>query len=234
MEKVAKRKTQIDTFDTISAAAVAVNNATLYLNRQDGFAGYGLKKDIEIEKCSTLDDIIVFRRDGTMFVSKISEKAFIGKNSLYVSIYRKDVKRTYSMIYRDGKNGTVYAKRFQVSGITRDREYDLTKGTAGSRILFFAWHDNEETTDRLNVHLDSDLKLRKLLIEFDFAELAIKGRGSIGNIVTKHKVSKIVRAPKQDPKAVEAKEEAKDQSTEESDAKKTQESKPEQSMLDLE
>lgn len=229
-----ERKTAIDTFDTISAAAVAVNNATLYLNRQDGFAGYGLKKDIEIEKCSTLDDIIVFRRDGTMFVSKISEKAFIGKNSLYVSVFRKEIKRTYSMIYRDGKSGTVYAKRFQVSGITRDREYDLTKGTSGSRILFFAWHDNEETTDRLNVHLDSDLKLRKLLIEFDFSEIAIKGRGSIGNIVTKHKVSKIVRAPKQDQKEeLQKVEKASIDKGEEIKKQNNEEAKPQQSMLDL-
>jgi topoisomerase-4 subunit A len=192
------RKTIVDTFSNISAAAVAMSNAVLYLNRQDGFAGYGLKKDIEIEKCSTLDDIVVFRRNGTMFVSKIQEKSFIGKNSLYVAVFRKEVKRTYSLIYRDGKNGTVYGKRFQVSGITRDREYELSKGTPGTRVLFFAWHEDDRVADKLLIHLDSELKLRKLILEFDFSSLAIKGRGSIGNIITKHKVSKIVRAPKVD------------------------------------
>jgi topoisomerase-4 subunit A len=233
------RKTQIDTFDRISAVDVAVNNATLYLNRQDGFAGYGLKKDIEIEKCSTMDDVIVFRRDGTMFVSKIQEKAFIGKSPLYVAIFRKDVERIYSMIYRDGKDGTVYAKRFQVSGVTRDRDYVLTKGSDGSRVLFFSWHDNPKQTDRLLIHLDSELKLRKLVLEFNFADIAIKGRSSMGNIVTKHKISKIIRAPKEQEE-VQSQEATDSSDTEivshsntESVLPKPIEPKSEQSMLDL-
>ena len=193
-----ERKTEITSFERIKATDVVVANATLFLNRKDGFAGFGLKKDIEIEKCSTIDDIIVFLKDGNMTVSKISEKAFVGKNPLLVSVFNKDSTKTYCMVYKDGGTGKTYAKKFQVSGVTRDKAYPLAKSEKGSKVLYFSCFDNPEDADKQSVmvHLEPAPKLRKLEILFNFSELALKGRSSIGNIISKNKVNRVVRAPK--------------------------------------
>lgn len=157
-----------------------------------------------MEKCSTIDDIIAFTQDGKMKVMKIAEKGFIGHKPIHVAVFRKDDPLFYSIIYRDGKDGAVYAKRFQVGGVTRDKEYDLTKGKAGTRILYFAVHknDTDSAAQMLIVHLKPQLRLRNVSRPFHFAEVAVKGRSSGGNLVTKHAVEKIVRAPKDfDPEA---------------------------------
>ena len=171
---------------------------TLYVDWKNGFAGYGLKKDEAVEKCSTIDDIIAFTQDGKMKVMKIADKGFIGQKPIHCAVFRKDDPLYYSIIYRDGKEGAVYAKRFQVGGVTRDKEYDLAKGKAGTRILYFAIHKTEEDSaaQMLLVHLKPQLRLRNVSRPFHFAEVAIKGRASGGNLVTKHAVEKIVRAPK--------------------------------------
>ena len=178
---------------------VVAATETLYLDSKNGFAGYGLKKDGDpVEKCSTIDDIIAFTQDGTMRVTKIAEKVFVGQRPLRVAIFRKDEDLIYSMIYRDGRDGPILAKRFTVGGITRDKEYDLTKGTSGSRVLYFAVHktNEESSAQMLLVHLKSGLRMRNLIRQLHFAEFGIKGRSSGGNLVTKHGIEKIVRAPK--------------------------------------
>ena len=187
------RKTRIDSFDKIVAAKVAVATESLYLNAKEGFAGYGLKRDQRIEKCSRMDDVIVFRRDGTMLVSKISDKAFVGKNPAHLAIFRKGVESTYAMIYRDGKSGRTYAKKFQVGGVTRNKVYDLAQGNIGTRVLYFAHQENGDPDNRVLLHLDPKSRARKKVIEFDFSTIGIKGRGARGNTVTKHKVQRIAR-----------------------------------------
>lgn len=193
-----ERRTEIAAFDRVDRTQVVAATETLYVDWKNGFAGYGLKKDEAVEKCSTIDDIIAFTQDGKMKVMKIAEKVFIGQKPIHVTVFRKDEPLIYSIIYRDGKDGAVYAKRFQVGGVTRDKEYDLTKGKPGTRILYFAVHktDAESAAQMLLVHLKPQLRLRNVSRPFHFAEVAVKGRASGGNVVTKHAVERIVRAPK--------------------------------------
>jgi topoisomerase IV subunit A len=194
LEKYGKgreRKTEIRAFDTIQAAVVAANNAKLYVNRADGFVGFGLKKDEFICDCSDLDDIVAIRRDGKMVVSKIQEKLFMGKDILFVGVFRKnDERMTYNLIYLDGTSGRCMVKRFQVGGITRDKEYDLTKGTKGSKVMYLTANPNGEA-ETVTVYLTQGAKARVKVFDFDFAEIEIKGRGAGGNILTKYPVRKI-------------------------------------------
>ena len=193
-----ERKTEIRNFEDIQAVTVAVANEKLYVNRQTGFAGYALKKDEGAEyafDCSKMDDIIVFRKDGSMIVTKVQEKGFIGstdcKEIEFVGLFRKGDERTvYNMIYRDGAFGYVYVKRFSVLGITRDKEYSLTKGTKGSKILYFTANPNGEA-ETVTIHHVSKPKLKKTSFDFNFASLAIKGRNSMGNILTRNAVRSI-------------------------------------------
>ena len=186
-----ERKTEIRAFDTIQAAVVAANNAKLYVNRVDGFVGFGLKKDEFVCDCSDLDDIIAIRRDGKMVVSKIQEKLFMGKDILFVGVFRKnDERMTYNLIYLDGTSGRCMVKRFQVGGITRDKEYDLTKGTKGSKVLYLTSNPNGEA-ETVTVYLTQGAKARVKVFDFDFAEIEIKGRAAGGNILTKYPVRKI-------------------------------------------
>lgn len=194
-----ERKTEIASFDRVDRVQVVAATETLYLDARNGFAGYGLKKDGEpVEKCSTIDDIISFTQDGKMRVMKVADKVFVGQKPLRVAVFRKDEDLIYSMIYRDGKDGPILAKRFTVGGITRDKEYDLTKGKPGTRVLYFAVHkSNEESgAQMLLVHLKPALRMRNLIRPLHFAEFGIKSRSSGGNLVTKHGIEKIVRAPK--------------------------------------
>ncbi|WP_193213149.1 DNA gyrase/topoisomerase IV subunit A [Luteolibacter marinus] len=193
-----ERKTEISSFERVDRTQVILATETLYLDDKNGFAGYSLKKETPIEKCSTLDDVIIFGQDGKMRIVKVADKFFVGPRPLRVAVFRKDEDLIYSLIYRDGKDGAVLAKRFRVGGITRDKEYDLTKGTKGSRIFYFAVHKSEaESADQLLiVHIKPALRLRNVSRPFNFGEVAIKGRGSGGNIVTKLPIDRIVRAPK--------------------------------------
>ncbi|HRH03321.1 MAG TPA: DNA gyrase/topoisomerase IV subunit A [Bacteroidia bacterium] len=191
-----ERKTEIKSFDTIVASRVAVANEKLYVNREDGFAGYGLKKDEFIAECSDIDDIIVFREDGTMTVSKIADKAFVGKGIVHINVFKKNDERTvYNMIYRDGTKGAVLIKRFSVTGVTRDKLYDLTKGNKGSEVLYFTANPNGEA-EVVTVFHKALPGIRKLQFDVSFGDIAIKGRASQGNIVTKYPVRKIVLAEK--------------------------------------
>ncbi len=194
LEKYGKgkeRKTQIRTFDTIHASIVAANNEKLYVNRKDGFIGYGLKKDEFVTECSDIDDIIVFRQDGKCLVTRIAEKVFVGKDILHVDVFRKnDERRVYNLVYLDGKTGRSMAKRFQVLAVTRDKEYDLTKGDSGSKILYFTANPNAEA-ETITVYLSGRAKAKKKEFDFDFATLDIKGRNSQGNILTRYPVRKI-------------------------------------------
>ena len=190
---------ELTPFDRIVAAKVVVANETLFLNRKDGFAGYGLKKDEAIEKCSNLDDIIVIGKDGIMKVMKIADKMFVGKSPLRVAVFRRDDQKTYNMVYRDGKSGRLYAKKFKVGGVTRDKEYPLFKTHSRSRIFFFAVHDSEKKNSRVLVHLDPELKrVKEKVIELDFSWLDLQGRAVKGSTLTAHKVDRVVNAPKAD------------------------------------
>uniref|UniRef100_UPI004047821E DNA gyrase/topoisomerase IV subunit A n=1 Tax=Algoriphagus sp. TaxID=1872435 RepID=UPI004047821E len=186
-----ERKTEIRAFDTIQAAVVAANNAKLYVNRVDGFVGYGLKKDEYVCECSDLDDIIAIRRDGKLMVSKIQEKLFMGKDIAYVGVFRKnDERMTYNFIYLDGVSGRAMVKRFQVGGVTRDKEYDLTKGTKGSKLVYLTANPNGEA-EVVTVYLTQGAKARVKVFDFDFADLEIKGRAAGGNIMTRYAVRKV-------------------------------------------
>jgi topoisomerase-4 subunit A len=187
-----ERKTEIRSFEQIVAKQVVVNNAKLYVNREEGFAGSGLRKDEFVCDCSDLDDIIAFRADGKMVVKKIEDKAFFGKDIIHIAVFKKnDAKAVYHMIYRDGPRGVAMMKRFNVTGITRDKEYDLTKGTENSSVLYFSANPSGET-DIVTVNLKPLPGLRKLAFDLNFADLAIKGRDVQGNVVTKLPVKKIV------------------------------------------
>ena len=184
-------------FDKIVASKVVVASETLYINRKDGFAGYGLKKDESIEKCSDLDDIIVIGKDGVMKVMKIAEKMFVGKNPMRVSIFRRDDDKVYSLVYRDGQSGRLYAKKFKIGGVTRDKDYPLFKVHSKSRIFYFAVHDSEKKNSRVLVHIDPELKrVREKIIEFDFSWIELQGRSVKGSTLTAHKVDRVVNAPK--------------------------------------
>jgi topoisomerase-4 subunit A len=190
-----ERKTELRTFDKVEAAQVALANVKLYVNREDGFIGSGLKKDASVElvgDCSDIDEIIVFRADGRCIITKVQDKVFVGKEIIHVAVFKKNDERTvYNMIYKDGTSGISYIKRFSVVGVTRDKEYDLTKGTKGTRALYFSANPNGEA-EVVNVQLKPHSKLKKLQFDEDFALLAIKGRGSMGNIITKYPVKKIL------------------------------------------
>ena len=186
-----ERRTEIRNFENIVASKVVIANEKLYVDRIEGFMGTSLKKAEYICDCSDIDDVIVFRKDGTYIVSKVSEKAFIGKNIQHIAIFKKNDNRTiYNVVYRDGKNGFVYMKRMAVTGVTRDKEYDLTQGTPGSRIMYFSENPNGEA-EVLRVTLKPKPRIKKLIFEVDFSELAIKGRASMGNILTKFEIHKI-------------------------------------------
>ncbi|MFK7849724.1 MAG: DNA gyrase/topoisomerase IV subunit A [Akkermansiaceae bacterium] len=193
-----ERRTEISSFERVDRTQVVAATETLYLDAKNGFAGTSLKKEESIEKCSMLDDVIVFTPDGKMKVTKVADKFFVGPRPLRVAVFRKEEDLIYSMIYRDGRNGAVMAKRFTVGGVTRDKEYELTKGTKGTKVLYFKCHSsNEESSAQmLMIHMKSGLGLRNLVRPLHFAEYGIKGRASKGNIVTKHPVEKILIAPK--------------------------------------
>ena len=185
------RKTELRKFDTIDSTKVVEANEKLYINREDGFIGTELKKDEFICNCSDIDDVIIFYKDGKYKVVRVSEKMFIGKNVLYVNIFRKnDVRTIYNVVYRDGKDGLHYMKRFAVTGVTRDKVYDITQGKPGSRIVHFTANPNGET-DILRVVFKPKARMKQLQIEKDFADIAIKGRQSMGNILSKNEIHKI-------------------------------------------
>jgi len=187
-----ERKTELRTFDKVEAAQVALANVKLYVNREDGFIGSGLRKDEFVCECSDIDEIIVFRADGRFIVTKVQDKVFVGKEIIHVGVFKKNDERTvYNMIYKDGQSGISYIKRFSVVGTTRDKEYDLTKGSKGSKTLYFSANPNGEA-EVVNIQLKPHSKLKKLQFDENFAEIAIKGRNSMGNIVTKYPVKKIV------------------------------------------
>ncbi|MCQ6958456.1 DNA gyrase/topoisomerase IV subunit A [Mucilaginibacter aquariorum] len=186
------RKTELRTFDRVEAAQVALANVKLYVNREDGFIGSGLKKDEFVCDCSDIDEIIVFRGDGKFIVTKVQDKVFVGKDIEHVAVFKKNDERTvYNMIYKDGQSGISYIKRFSVTGVTRDKEYDLTKGSKGSKTLYFTANPNGEA-EIVNIQLKPHAKLKKLQFDEDFAALAIKGRNSIGNMVTKYPIKKVI------------------------------------------
>ncbi len=186
-----ERKTEIRVFDTIEAAKVAANNERLYADFKEGFIGTSLRKDQFLFECSDIDDIIVFRNDGVMMVTKVEAKTFVGKGIIHVAVWTKNDKRTiYNMIYRDGKNGASYQKRFAVTAITRDREYDLTNRKKGSELLYFSANPNGEA-EVVQVLLKPGARTKKFKFDVDFSELAVKGRDSKGNLVTKHPIKKI-------------------------------------------
>lgn len=186
-----ERKTEIRPFETILATTVAIANAKLYVNYKEGFIGTGLKKDEFAFDCSDLDNIIVFRKDGKMVVSKVSDKTFVGKDIIYLAIFQKnDERTTYNMLYMDGKSGITYGKRFNVTGITRDKEYDLTKGNTGSKCIYFSVNPNGEA-EIIAITLSPGSKARSKVFDFSFEDLEIKGRGAQGNQVTKYPVKSV-------------------------------------------
>ncbi|MBE0676537.1 MAG: DNA gyrase/topoisomerase IV subunit A [Bacteroidales bacterium] len=186
-----ERKTEIRSFDTIQASKVVANNARLYVNRKEGFIGTGLKKDEFVCDCSDIDDIIVFRKDGTYLITRVAEKVFVGKDIEYLNVFLKNDDRTiYNIVYQDGKDGPLLAKRCAITGLTRDKEYNLTRETPGSKIVWFSANPNGEA-EVIRVHLKPKPRLKKPVFDFDFGELAIKGRSSMGNIVTKNHPIKV-------------------------------------------
>jgi topoisomerase-4 subunit A len=186
-----ERQTELRIFDDIEATKVVLRNTKLYVNREEGFVGTSLKKDEYVTDCSDIDDVIVFLRDGSMMITKVDAKTFVGKDIIHVAIFDKSDKRTiYNLIYRDGKSGPSYIKRFNVSGVTRDKLYDLTNGTKGSQILYFTCNPNGEA-EVITVILRQVGSIKKLKFDIDFAKLAIKGRASKGNLASKYPIKKI-------------------------------------------
>ncbi len=194
LEKYGKgreRRTEIKSFQSVTAVEVIANNQKLYVNRADGFVGYGLKRDDYICDCSELDDVIVIRKDGKMLISRVKEKAFMGKDILYAGVWKKgDDRMVYNVIYNDPKSGRGFAKRFNLPGAIRDKEYDLTQGTPNSRIFYVSGNPNGEA-ETVEVKLSQSSTARKKIFEFDFAELEVKGRGAKGNIITKYPMRKV-------------------------------------------
>ena len=185
------RLTEIRNFDTIDSAKVAEANQKLYINRSDGFIGTGLKKDEFVCNCSDLDDVIIFYKDGKYKIVRVAEKLFVGKNILYVNVFKKNDSRTiYNAVYRDGKKGACYIKRFNVTSMTRDKEYDLTQGTDGSRVMYFTANPNGEA-EVIKVTLDPSQNIKRVFLVKDFSEIMIKGRASKGNLLTKYQVTRI-------------------------------------------
>ncbi len=188
-----ERKTEIQSFNTISATVVAQANQKLYVNREDGFIGYGLKKDEFVMDCSDIDDIIVFRQNGTCVVTKVQEKVFVGKDILYVSVFKKnDDRRVYNLVYFDGKTGVSYVKRFKVTSVTRDREYRIVSQDNKSKITYFSANENGEA-EVISINLTANCTAKNKQFDYDFAKLAIKGRESLGNVLTKYPVRKIIQ-----------------------------------------
>jgi len=186
-----ERKTALRVFDKVEATQVALANAKLYVNREEGFIGTAMKKDEFVSECSDIDDIIVFRQNGKYAVVKVQDKVFVGKDIIHVAVFKKgDERTTYNAIYQDGTNGTTYVKRFSVTGVTRDKEYDISKGTKGSKLLYFTANPNGEA-EVVHVQLKPHTSLRKLSFDLNLAEIAIKGKASLGNIVSKHIVKKV-------------------------------------------
>ncbi|GGZ50231.1 DNA gyrase/topoisomerase IV subunit A [Mesonia mobilis] len=186
-----ERKTEIRLFEDIEATKVVIRNTKLYVNRKEGFIGTALKKDEYVTDCSDIDDIICFMQDGTMTVTKVDTKTFVGKNIIHVAVFKKKDKRTiYNLIYRDGSKGNTYIKRFAVTSITRDREYSIGKGEKGTKVFYFSANPNGEA-EKVTVYLRQIGSIKKLKFEVDFADQLIKGRGAKGNIVSKHPVKKV-------------------------------------------
>jgi topoisomerase IV subunit A len=187
-----ERKTEICEFNTIAATVVAAANQKLYVNRAEGFVGIGLKKDEYVMDCSDIDDIIAFRQDGKYKIVKADDKVFIGKDIIHVAVFKKnDERKVYNAIYLDAKSGVTYAKRFQVSGITRDKEYDVTMGTPKSKITYMSANDNGEA-EIISINLTSSCTAKVKIFDFEFAKLAIKNRSAMGNVLTKYPVRKAV------------------------------------------
>ncbi|OXA76119.1 topoisomerase-4 subunit A [Flavobacterium aquidurense] len=186
-----ERQTELRVFDNVEATKVVLRNTKLYVNREEGFVGTSLKKDEYLTDCSDIDDVIVFLRDGKMIITKVDAKTFVGKDIIHVAIFDKSDKRTiYNMMYRDGKSGPSYIKRFNVTGVTRDKPYDLTNETAGSQVVYFSHNPNGEA-EVITILLRQVGTIKKLKFDIDFAKLAIKGRASKGNLVTKYPIKKI-------------------------------------------
>ncbi len=186
-----ERKTELRIFDDIQATKVVLRNQKLYVNREEGFIGTSLRKNEYVTDCADIDDIIVFTQEGKMMVTRVGSKTFIGKNIIHVAVFKKKDKRTtYNMIYKDGTGGATYVKRFNVTSITRDKEYDLTTGKKGSTVFYFTSNPNGEA-EIVNVYLRAVASVKKLRLEIDFSDILIKGRGSKGNIVSKHSVKNV-------------------------------------------
>ena len=186
-----ERKTELKSFENIEATKVVLRNTKLYVNKEEGFFGTGLKKDEYVADCSDIDDVIVFLRDGKMMIAKVDDKKFVGKDIIHIAIFDKNDKRTiYNMMYRDGKNGSTFIKRFNVSGVTRDKFYDLTQEKAGSQVLYFSANPNGEA-EVVTILLRQVGSVKKLKWDLDFTDIAIKGRASRGNTVTKYPIKKI-------------------------------------------
>ena len=189
--KNCERRTEIRSFETIEASKVVAVNSKLYVNRQEGFIGTGLRKDEFVCDCSDIDDIIVIRKDGTYLITKVAEKQFVGKDVIYVQVFlRNDSRTIYNVVYQDGREGSLYIKRCALTGLTRDKEYNLGRGTDGTRIHYLSVNPNGEA-EVIRVNHKPRARLKKLTFEFDFGELAIKGRSSMGNILTKNPIHKI-------------------------------------------
>lgn len=185
------RLTEIRNFDTIEATKVAEANEKLYINRQDGFIGTGLKKDEFVCNCSDIDDIIIFYRDGKYKIIRVAEKIFVGKNIIYLAVFKKNDSRTiYNVVYRDGRKGFYFIKRFNVTSVTRDREYDLTQGKEGSKVLYFTANPNGEA-EVIKITFEPSVHKKKLFIDKDFSELVIKGKNAKGYLLTKYPVHRI-------------------------------------------
>ena len=186
-----ERKTEIRLFDDIVATKVVMRNAKLYVNREEGFVGTSLKRDEYIGDCADIDDVIVFRKDGVMLITKVDSKTFVGKDIIHIAVFKKSDKRTvYNMIYRDGRSGPSYMKRFNVTSVTRDKEYDLTNGTKASVVQYFTANPNGEA-ETITINLRAVKGVKKLKWDIDFSNLAVKGRGSKGNTVTKSTIKNI-------------------------------------------
>ena len=186
-----ERKTEIKSFHDIVATKVVIRNTKLYVNRAEGFVGTSLRRDEYVADCADIDDVIIFRKDGKMMVTKVASKTFVGKDIIHVAVFKKKDKRTvYNMMYRDGRGGPSYMKRFNVTGITRDKEYDLTNGNKSSVVHYFTANPNGEA-EVVTVNLRAVGSIKKLKWDIDFADLAIKGRGVRGNLVSKFAIKKI-------------------------------------------
>jgi topoisomerase-4 subunit A len=186
-----ERKTEISSFETIVASKVIANNAKLYVNREEGFAGFGMRKDELVCDCSDLDDVLAITGDGKFSVSRIAEKNYMGKDIRHIAVFEKnDEKTVYNMIYQDGKGGAIMVKRFVITGITRDKAYDLTKGAEGSKILYLGI-SGADNGPKVTVTLKPRPKLKNLNLEIDFNEVLVKNRSAIGNVLTKFPIAKI-------------------------------------------